>query len=69
MRDTNCTIFDLCPRRRCLSALIGWGVTTMAIIGVGWIAPVEYLVGSAFVKNLLFRMWMICLHLPFLLIL
>ena len=39
MRDTNCTIFDLCPRRRCLSALIGWGITTMAIVGTAQAEP------------------------------
>ena len=39
MRDTNCTNYYLCPRRRCLSALIGWVVTTMAIIGTAQAEP------------------------------
>ncbi len=39
MRDTHCTNYYLCPRRRCLSALIGWVVTTMAIIGTAQAEP------------------------------
>ncbi len=39
MRDTNCTIVDLCPGWRCLSALIGGVVTTMTIIGTAQAEP------------------------------